>query len=120
MKLSVIEIKLLSVLLASSRGLDAYTLFRRVKAPFPDFTRAIISLTEDGFINESKSDFYIISSLGRQNISLYSSKKKIREWRQVPAQFTDSKLNANELYIPSIRRLDKKAFKNCTVELVLD
>lgn len=105
------EIKLLSLLMSSAKGLNAFTLFRKLEVPFPVFTSVVLSLTEGNNIKETKSDFYQITDQGRRILSLHASKKKERTWREPPAQFICTKLEVDEFYVPSLSRLDKKTFK---------
>ncbi len=105
------DIKLLSLLMSSVRGLNAFTLFRRLEVPFPEFTKVILSLTEDCYIKETKNDFYQITPQGREALSLQTSKKQDRAWRKVPNKFACTKLDIDDFYVPSVSRLDKITFK---------
>ncbi|OCH21579.1 hypothetical protein [Aliivibrio logei] len=117
MKMLENEIAILSILMKSANGLDAFTLFRRAKISFTAFTPIIKNLTEKVLIIEEKSDFFKITEEGKSQILSQKKTRNEKPWRQVPERFLGKKLLVNELYIPSVSLLDKKTFNNTNNEL---
>ena len=109
-KSSTIEIKILTILLKSSKGLDAFSLFRRLEASFSDFSKTIRSLCEKKLIKEDMDDFFIITEEGIKKLTQNNISKKEKPWRNVPDKFLTKKTSTSEFYVPSIRLLDKKTF----------
>ena len=106
-----IKQKILTSLFKSSNGLSAFTLFKRTGVSLPEFSKSIHDLTNKGLISEVNEDFFKLTELGTtQGIILETRKDKI--WRKIPEQYSQSKISIDECYIPSIRLLDKKTFKN--------
>ena len=111
MHVSKSELEVLVTLMKSSSGLDAFSLFRRLKVSFSDFSKAVRNLTEHGFIREVKDDFYRLTKEGEKYINRQKTTSVDRHWRQVPEKFLASKLKKGSFYIPSVRLLDRKTFK---------
>ncbi|MBY6017894.1 hypothetical protein KUW04_08900 [Halomonas denitrificans] len=109
--LSKIDERILNVLYSSSRGLDAFSLFKRSEVSFPDFSKALAILSEAQLVGEPSDDFFVISQSGRQLLLTKRKTKNSREWRTVPSKFLGPKQKENKPYIPSLKKLDKKSFK---------
>ncbi|MFW1375553.1 hypothetical protein ACEV7K_09735 [Vibrio parahaemolyticus] len=109
-KLSSMEAKALTVLWGSSKGLDAFSFFQRLKVSFSDFSKIIRTLTSKGFINEKKADFFVITPEGVNELTRKSSYKKNRPWRDVPKRFISNKISTSDHYVPSLCLLDKNTF----------
>tara|TARA_R110002050_G_scaffold34959_1_gene88139 strand:+ start:4676 stop:5032 length:357 start_codon:yes stop_codon:yes gene_type:complete len=111
MKLPNNHLLTLSILANSSRGLDVFSLFRRLNLSFSEFTKALKNLTEQEFVIESKEDFFQATLSGRQFWSKQLVQRKEKPWREVPERFLGTKLKADSFYIPSISKLDINTFK---------
>ncbi|MBH2721947.1 hypothetical protein [Serratia ureilytica] len=109
-KINKIKITILRTLFsASSKTLDSFSVFKRTKVPFSDFTRNVNELKENGYINVDGILLNITHS-GRKlilttNSSYLGSQKKT--WREVPKSMCGPKLDINYKYVPSIRLLSK-------------
>ncbi len=110
MFLSKAELETLIVLIKSSRGLDAFSLFRRLNVPFSDFTKIISNLSDADYIEEVKDDYVRISKAGRNYVNQQEVTASRKHWRDVPDRFLGLKLKDDSFYIPSIRLLDKTTF----------
>lgn len=110
--LSATELKALTVIWKSSKGLDAFSFFRRLDISFSNFSKVTRSLSEKKLIIEEVDDFFVITSEGIKQVSHKVSDKKRRTWRDVPERFLTPKMAPSELYIPSISLLDKNTFNN--------
>ncbi|MCG8708495.1 hypothetical protein JHU04_001707 [Brenneria sp. 4F2] len=108
--MSEIERDILTFLFKSSAGLDAFTLFKRVKIPFSEFSKALFLLSDKNFVEESREEFYKITPAGRNMLSSVSSNKKNANWREIPERFREISLPVNSYYVPSIKLLDKDTF----------
>jgi hypothetical protein len=111
-KLLPMEIKALSLLLKSSKGLDAFTFFLRLDASFSDFSKFTRALCEKNLINEENDDFFVISQEGITQLTKKNAYKKTRPWREVPKKYLIPTTKVSDFYIPSLCLLDKKAFNN--------
>lgn len=109
-KLSTTELKALTVIWKSSKGLDAFSFFRRLDISFSNFSKITRSLSEKKLIKEEHDDFFVITSEGIEQVSHNVSDKKRRTWRDIPERFLTPKMPPSELYIPSTSLLDKKYF----------
>jgi len=110
MKLDKNKLEALSILMRSSRGLDAFSFFRRLNLSFADFTKIINSLSEAALIEEAKDDFFQITDNGREYLIKQNAVAADKHWRKVPERMLGVKLEEGSLYIPSIRLLDKNTF----------
>jgi len=110
MKLDKNRLEALSILLKSSRGLDAFSFFRRLNLSFTEFNKIISSLSEASLIEEIKDDFFQITGNGQEYLIKQNVQASDKHWRKVPKRMLGVKLEEDALYIPSIRLLDKKTF----------
>lgn len=69
MKLDKNKLEALSMLMKSSRGLDAFSLFRRLNLSFTEFTKIVNSLSEVALIEEVKDDFFQITEKGQEYLT---------------------------------------------------
>ncbi|AWS55611.1 TPA: hypothetical protein SMP24_002589 [Proteus mirabilis] len=106
-----IEKDIMHILYKSAYGLDAYTIFRRLKIPFSNFSKALLSLNEKKLIKESREDFYTISTEGKLLIIKINSKNVDTAWNEIPKKYKSKNIPSNSKYIPSIHLLDKSTFK---------
>lgn len=107
MHLNDIEKRILIALFKSTHGLDAFTLYRRTRTPFPDYSKNIRALEERKYISVT-SNFIRITKEGRDIASFCKiNYQEIKPWREVPESMRGIKISADSLYIPSKKRLDK-------------
>lgn len=111
MKLSDTNRKFLGILFNGNRDLDAFTLFKRMKISFFEFSRALRTLQEAGYVAESGNRIKI-TPLGIDLIAIKRTSATDNPWRKVPSEFSRAKLNNDEMYVPSVRLLDKITFLN--------
>ncbi|PVZ78180.1 hypothetical protein C9426_35055 [Serratia sp. S1B] len=110
--INMIERDIIHILFKSASGLDAFTIFRRLKIPFSNFSRALLSLNEKKLIIEIKEDFYKITTEGKYLLTqsnLRNTESK-EAWNAVPTKYKSNHITPNSKYIPSIRLLDKSTF----------
>ncbi|MCS5455893.1 hypothetical protein ACV6DN_04595 [Enterobacter asburiae] len=106
-----IEIEILKILLKSSHGLEAFTIFKRLKISFSSFIKNMASLTNKGMIEEAKEEFYKITSIGISQLNLAKKNNSTYAWLVLPERFEPEKFDVNSFYIPNRRLLDKITFK---------
>lgn len=106
----MITLNILNIIYSSTnKKLDGYSIYTRIKIPFPDFMKNIISLRSRNLISgdtltwsiTDKGIKYVID-----NYSFFSSRERI--WRKVPEDMLGPKLEVDYKYVPSKRLLDKK------------
>lgn len=101
---------LLSLLFKANRKLDAATLWRRSKLSYPVFSKTVFDLSEQKLIYVT--DFVVkISNEGVNLVANGYSNVSSRGWKDVPERFIRTHLDVDEMYIPSMKRLDKFTFK---------
>lgn len=107
----LLQNEILRVLFNSSGRLDSFTLFRRMKVSFKEFTIAINTMLETGLLVKEENIIYL-SETGRKEVLSHAKaySPKIKPWREIPSKMLGQKLHVDEPYIPSIRLLDKKTF----------
>lgn len=110
-ELKPIEIKALKALSMSSKGLDAFSFFRRLDVSFTDYTKTIRSLCDKALIQESADDFFLITKEGIAYLAKKNSHQRERAWRTVPQRFLSKKISTTDFYVPSLCLLDDKTFK---------
>ncbi|CAI0926739.1 hypothetical protein RMS97_003402 [Serratia marcescens] len=106
-KVKIIIMKILFS--ASTSKLDSFSVFKRTRVSFTEFSRNLNSLKENGYVY---IDGIILSltNTGRDYLLLNNEylEEKNKDWRKVPVTMLGPKLDLNYKYVPSIRLLDKK------------
>ncbi|ELB2095175.1 hypothetical protein M2G59_02365 [Vibrio vulnificus] len=110
-KLKPIEVKALNALWKSSKGLDAFSFFRRLDLSFTDYSKTVRSLCDKALIKEAADDFFLITSEGIAYLTQKTSQQNERPWRTVPDRFLSMKISTSDFYVPSLCLLDEKTFK---------
>lgn len=101
---------LLGLLFKANKKLDAATLWRRSKLSYPVFAKTVFELSEQKLIYVT--DFVIkISNEGIGLVANGYTNFSNSGWKDVPERFIRSHLEVDEMYIPSMKRLDKFTFK---------
>lgn len=111
MRLSKVDRRLLIILFEGNRELDAFTLFRRIKVPFFEFSSSLKSLEAKGLIEEN-DERIAITSYGISTFLFNGSLSKDKPWRSVPIKYQTARLSDSEMYVPSFRLLDSRTFAN--------
>ncbi len=109
-ELILADVKLLYILLASSGGLEPFTIYRRSRFSLKFFLERYARLLKFDLIIENLG-VARLSEIGEINAKaalprLISMKK---EWREVPPVFLRPKL-LDDYYIPNVDLLSKKRF----------
>ncbi|WP_421292605.1 hypothetical protein [Aeromonas taiwanensis] len=108
-KLNNTEQTLLKTLLTSNKSLESFTLFKRMKISFSEFSSTLRSLKNKALIEERENRIYL-SENGTQIAFFEKTVQTEKKWRTIPAKMQGKTHNANEPYIPNISKLDIKAF----------
>ena len=110
--------KLLCLLMKANRELDSFTLFRRSKLSFSDFAATINQLTKEKYIAESEKKLKLTPK-GVSVVAVYyrHNGSITKEWREVPSKYRSTQLDVNSPYVPSIRLLDTRTFKNIKTDV---
>lgn len=113
MKLIKTDIRILSIIYKSSHSLFAFTIYKRLKVPFPEFSKAISRLIAKGILYEQDRRLQITSEgieclLAERNNYLVFGEKK---WRKIPSDFIQMQLQVNDFYVPKRDILDSSQFK---------
>ena len=109
MKLSDIEKSVVLALFKSGKTIDAFTLFRRLKVSFSDFSRSINTLSENSFIEDNDGRISLTNK-SLQEFSSFERDYREKSWRKVPEKYIRPSFALKEMYVPSIRLLDKRTF----------
>lgn len=113
MKLARDEAKILAMLFKASDGLEAFTIYKRLRFTYGIYFSLITSLTTKELIAENNEKINItvkgkeILLSGRYGYLLDPKK----HWRDIPKEFLIPSIEKNSFYIPSLSRLDTRHFK---------
>jgi len=102
---------ILKFLSLSSGKLDTYTLFKKSRVNFDNFSKAYRNLINRNIINET-DNYAFITVEGAMEVKSIVSELRLQEktWRQIPEKFLGNFVDVNSLYIPSRALLDKTTF----------
>lgn len=108
--LNKLEVRILAELGRSSEGLRGFSLFRRIRVPLSEFSDAMSSLKDSGLIEEGEKDCYEITSQGVERAATLSPflDGSPKPWRKVPERFIERRIKIQEMYVPSISKLDQE------------
>ncbi len=110
-KMNSLHNKILKTLYKANSKLDAFTLFKRMKVSFSEYTQAVNVLIENKIVEKDEYTLRL-TKIGREKVlvRLNANGTLFKHWRNVPEDFMGPQMPINEPYIPSIKRLDKKTF----------
>lgn len=108
--INLIEKDILTHLFKSSKGLEAFTLFKKSKISFSIFTRNLLTLEQKKLISEINDEFYNITQDGISLLSLISPIGKEPSWKKIPEKYSNQAISVDSFYIPSLRLLDNDTF----------
>lgn len=113
-----VKIIILKILYSSSQSrLDSYSIFRRTRISFIEFSKHISALRTKGYI-EGDSLIISLTEGGRdfllRNYTAFQDREK--SWRKVPKSMLGPKLEINYKYVPSKKLLDKKLNSDLDIE----
>lgn len=109
MKLNNTEQVFLRTLLMSNKSLESFTLFKRMKISFSEFSLTLRLLKTKSLVEEKENRIY----LSEDGVRIAFSEKTVkteRKWRDIPLKMQGKKYETNEPYIPNISKLDIKYF----------
>lgn len=115
-KVSQLQNKLLALLFNGGRELDSFTLFKRAKIGFSDFTLTINGLIESQLIVEVE-DKLRLSDTGVSIVLQVGSGVDDKVWRRIPEKLVAQRIQPNQPYTPSVRLLDRKTFKSLKIDV---
>lgn len=108
-RLNNTERYLLRLLLAGNKNLESFTLFRRMKVSFSEFSSTLRTLKSKDLINEQDNRIFL-SVQGMQLTFLDNTYNSSKKWREIPHSLLGKKIDINEPYIPNIKKLDIETF----------
>lgn len=109
-KVSPLQNKLLALLLKGGRELDSFTLFKRAKVGFSEFTISINGLRDRELVVDVDNRLKL-SDEGLDIVLQGGPGTGEKEWRRVPAKYKIQAVPSNQPYTPSLRLLDRRTFK---------
>jgi hypothetical protein len=112
MRLNISESRILAIIFKSGKSIDAFTVYRRLKLSFGEYDKSTRSLVDKGLVHEKEQSLNITLEgkkflLTQKNNYLINN---IKEWRNIPNEYTQGSIQANELYIPKRSLLDSRHF----------
>jgi len=108
--LNISHKKLLSELVKSGGKLDSYTLYRRSRFSFAEFSLIANTLSENELVRLDDDNVYITKKGRGVMISMATIENGNYEWREVPESFKAASIEAGEPYTPNRKLLDKITF----------
>lgn len=109
MKLNQEEIKILAILLKSSKSIQGYTAYIRSGMEKNKFFRTVRKLENEGLIHKEGISL-AITEKGIDLASKTIRRKTEKPWREMLQKHKGKKIEKNEMYIPK-RSLLSKGFK---------
>lgn len=103
--------RLLTLLFKSSGRLDSYTLFKRSKLSFSEFSKAVMLLISEEYITEDDNHVSMSDKGKKHMLGVTTDRHGERPWRSLPDKYKLKLVSIDEPYIPDIKLLDKKTFK---------
>lgn len=115
-KVSPLQKKMLAILFKGGRELDSFTLFKRAKIGFSEFTLTINGLIDSHLIEEVENRLNL-SDEGVAIVLQGGSGIGEKVWRHVPEEFIVQRTPPNQPYTPSVRLLDPRTFKSLKTDV---
>lgn len=112
MHLNKLQNKMLQSMYKSNRILDSFTLFKRMKISFSEFSHAINKLISENLIEEKGHELRVTLKGAQYVLSIGSVENANKTWREVPEKLQIERLKANDFYIPSSKLLDDNTFNS--------
>ena len=112
MKLSKHEINILFLLFKANNPLQAFTIYKRFRLTYSDFSKSIFSLIRKKLII-GKDNKFRITTIGRKRVFKEKNNYLLtqsKSWRFVPKEFMQTKIGTNDFYIPNRSLLDSRQF----------
>ncbi|QDT23081.1 hypothetical protein [Gimesia chilikensis] len=100
--------KILSTLFKANGKLDSFTLFKRARFSFAEFTNLIRFLKKHEYLREEEYVFFLTSKGKKSSLVSHEAEGKKRKWREVPANMLGNKIEISEGYVPSKSMLDQE------------
>lgn len=114
MKVGNTEAQILMILAESTRGLHAYTVYKRLKLPLADVIKAILKLQGDNLLSLSENEHVSLTTDGHALAYKIASKvslKAAKPWNEVPKKFKKTHgIKDLDFYIPRKSLLNKNFF----------
>lgn len=100
--------KILSILFKANGKLDSFTLFKRSRFSFAEFTNLIRFLEKIEYVSEAEYVYILTEKSKRFVLESRVGERNIKKWREVPISMLGNKIDLSEGYIPSKKMLDKE------------
>lgn len=117
-ELGTLHIRLLTILMKSANGLDAFTAFQRTQTSFTIFSSSARQLKQYELIEENENRFLKITAKGIEALNKTTKRSTNKSWRLSPERFNAPKIEVDAFYIPSRKLLDIRPFQNSSTRLV--
>ena len=108
-KLGRLELILLQYIFSARGKLESFTLFKRSKVSFKEFSASLNKLRENDLLLV-EGNLVVLSEKGKASATTKKPEMYYKPWRSIPAKFIVQQHPPNEPYIPSISMLDKRTF----------
>jgi hypothetical protein len=111
-KLTRIEDSILLELYKSSGKIDSFSLFRKVKIPFPEFLSSLKDLENSALIRVQDLNIELERNAVKRILKAGAGRMPLPNPLSGKNRFQRPAMLPGQPYIPSIQRLDKKRFSN--------
>ncbi|WP_271103992.1 hypothetical protein [Pseudomonas tohonis] len=110
-RVNKVDLRILHILLRASGSLEPFTIFRRSRFGSAVFFEHYFKLLKKNLISE-EAGAASLTAIGLDVTKSMLSRvaPAEREWRKAPAHFLGRKLEIEDVYIPNVDLLNRKAF----------
>ncbi len=116
-QISKTEREILVILSKGNKELDSFTLFKRLRTSFAEFSRSVNSLLQKSYIKENGNKVRLTPKGSELVIIGNKSSDGNKQWRNIPDRFVKNSISAYEPYVPSRKLLDESSFKKLNFDI---
>ena len=116
-QISKTEREILVILSKGNKELDSFTLFKRLRTSFAEFSRGVDSLLKSSYIKEDGNKIKLTPKGSELVIFGNKGSDSNKQWRNIPDRFVKNSIFAYEPYVPSRKLLDARSFKKLDFDI---
>lgn len=111
------EREILVILSKGNKELDSFTLFKRLRTSFAEFSQSVNSLLKESYIKEDGNKVRLTSKGNELVLIGNKCSDSNKPWRNIPDRFIKNSIPAYEPYAPSRKLLDERSFKKLNFDI---
>lgn len=111
------EREILVILSKGNKEVDSFTLFKRLRTSFAEFSRSVNFLLKNSYIKVDGNKIRLTPKGNELVIIGNKSSGSNKQWRNIPDRFMKNSISADEPYVPSRKLLDERSFKKLNFDI---